>query len=236
MAKNEAAGLVGVFDHIGKRMNTSTKSNGKLALKAWVPPSLKALGAGPENIGTFGTPWYLRSMPAVSRSLCNHMPLWGTGHFVCGISQYAWLVSFPGQCILDLGEILEKGWEVTGALPKAEFQTFFAKNVFHHLVRPGSVAWIPYGHCDTIITLAGSEPADYLVLPYMSMALVDAMIPAVRTAVLQTFQRFQHSAVTKHDSWLTNGPAFVTWFQQGLEVPGGKAADIGDDSSDDKDA
>jgi hypothetical protein len=234
-AKNDAAGTVGVYDHIGKRLNSATKTTGALAACAWVPPSLKTLCAGPENLGTFGTPWFLRSEPAVSRSLCNHIPLWGTGHFVCGIAEYAWLVSYPGQCILDLGEILEKGWEVTSALPKAEFQTFFAKNVFHTLVRPGSVAWIPYGHCPTIISLSGTEACDYLVMPYMSMPLVDAMIPAVRTAVLKTFQRFQHSAATKHDSWLTNGPAFVTWFQAGLEYDKATLADTGEDSSDDRD-
>mgnify|MGYP007062768238 CR=1 FL=1 len=230
-ARNVDNGNIVTYDHMGKRLNTATKSIGALAAGGWVPASLKALGASPENVGTFGTPWYLRSEPAASRSQCNYIPLWGTGHFVCGIENYAWLVAYPGQCILDLGETLEKGWEVTSAWPKAEFQNFFAKNVFHHLVRPGSVAWIPYGHCETVITLSGKEACDYVVLPYMAMPLVEAMPMPLRCAVLQTFQRYLHSAVAKHDSWTTNGQAFVTWFEASIEAPA--LADTGaDDSSD----
>jgi hypothetical protein len=231
IARNEATGIVENYAHVGKRMNNATKSTGALAAGAWVPPSLKLLGAGPENGGTFGTPWFLRSLPAESRSQCNFMPLWGNGHFVCGIEEYAWLVSYPGQSILDLGEVLEKGWEVTSALPKAEFGNFFAKDVFHCLVRPGSVAWIPYGHCDTIISLSGTEPVDYLVLPYMSMPLVEAMPAVVRCAVLQTFQRYLHSAIAKHESWATNGPAYVIWFQASIPVTDRAAADSGENSS-----
>jgi hypothetical protein len=231
-AKAEEEGIVEAYAHIGKRLNNATKTTGKLAAGAWVPPSLKALSAGPENGGTFGTPWLLRSSAAQSRSLCSHIPLWGTGHFICGIEGYAWLVSYPAQCILDLGEVLEKGWEVTSALSKADFQTFFSKNVSHSLVRPGSVHWVPYGHCDTIISLAGNEPCDYIVLPYMAMPLVEAMVPAVRAAVLQTFQRFLHSTMSKHESWTTNGPAFVTWFQAGIECPEKHASDNGEESSD----
>lgn len=212
-------------------MNNATKTAGALAAGAWVPPSLKALGAVPENCGTFGTPWFLRTLPAEARSLCNYIPLWGTGHFVCGVDEYAWLVSYPGQAILDVGEILEKGWEVTGAMPKAEFASFFAKDVFHHLIRPGSVTWIPYGHCDTIISLSGKEACDYIVLPYMSMPLVEAMPSAVRGAVLQTFQRYLHSAVAKHQSWETNGPAFVTWFQASIAERGAAENGDGEDSS-----
>eukprot|EP00972_Heterocapsa_arctica_P012878 1892992-Heterocapsa_arctica.AAC.1 len=84
------------YGHMGKRMVDATKSTCALASGAWVPPSLKSLGAMPDNGGTFGTPWYLRSLPAMSMSHCNYIPLWGTGHFVCGIEEYAWLVSYPG--------------------------------------------------------------------------------------------------------------------------------------------
>lgn len=211
--------------HIGKPL---TKANMTMATggnDAWVPDVLKGLHALPENGGTFGTPWLLRTVAAQHRTGATLIPLWGVGHFVIGITGYAWLVQFPGQCVIDLGEPMENGWEVIGALPKADFGTFFNKKVFHSLVCPGSIAWVPYGHLDSLITLSGGA-ADYIVLPFCSMPLLNHMPMPVRAAVLATFQRYLHSCnVAKHVLWKTIGPAFVTWFGHGLPDPASEAGE-----------
>jgi hypothetical protein len=216
--------------HLGKpltRAGSLTRATGGKEL--WVPPGLKALHAVPENGGTFGAPWLLRTKAAACRTGPNLIPLWGVGHFVIGLKGYAWLVSIPVQEVIDLGEPLEKGWEVLGGFMKPDFNTFWQKHVFHTLVRPGSIAWVPYGHLDNLITLSG-QTADYIVVPYCSMAMVNAMEDQVRVAVLETFQRYFHSTISRHPIWRTIGPAFVTWFGNGLPelAADGEEADISD--------
>jgi hypothetical protein len=149
----------------------------------WVPERLGKIGL-PENVGTFGAPWIHHVACGSILNGPDNIPYSGFGQFVIGMQGAVWLICWPGKYATDIAMNLKGAFDQVGTHKKDDFTAFFKDNVFHCLIQKDTVAWIPYGHCSTLISLQGQEydSSYFLTVPYMCVGLLHKAPSAPRTA------------------------------------------------------
>jgi len=195
---------------------TVGKEGCKVNNHGWVPDGLKQIGL-PENVGTFGAPWMHYVACGAFLNSPEDMPFPGFGKFLIGMKGAFWLISWPGKHATDIAMPLEKAFDQVGMLKKDEFTAFFKNNVFHCLIQKDTVAWIPYSHCSTLISLQGQEhdTSIFLTVPYMSVGLLHKAPSAPRTEYGKIVEECCNtlSGTKKHQPF----SLFVAWFRASLE-------------------
>ena len=143
-----------------------------------------------------------------------------------------WLICWPGKYATDIAMSLKGAFDQVGAFKKDDFTAFFKDNVFHCLLQKDTVAWIPYGHCSTLISLQGQEndSSDFLLtVPYMSVGLLHKAPSAPRTA----FGKIVEECCDTLPSGSKQQQAvslFLAWFRSSLEEERNEEEDEQDES------
>ena len=180
-------------DSVTQKMNIGKDGCSVLDLH-WVPDSLKSTGS-PENLMGFGAP-HMHMFTTGSRKVGpEDIPFWGFSQFVVGITGACWLVSWPASYATDLSMKVEQLFDIVAHQKKEVFTSFFKNTAFHCLVKKDTVAWIPCGHCYTLIPLQGQERdlTVALTIPYMNVKLMQAADPVPLRAVRDVLQRHSTS-------------------------------------------
>lgn len=185
----------------------------------WVPPSLKELGALPESLGSFGSPWLLRNAMGSFRHGPIEIPFFGFGHFLLGLSGTVFVCAWPLSILTDLAVTPENGLETLAGMPKASFKAHMDGQCFHAVLHQGQCLWIPNGWGEVIVSLQDSLVSHCIVVPFMSDKLISPMKLAVRQASIACFCRWSSGA--SDDSalkkpWSDLCPAFLTWLRGNL--------------------
>ena len=142
-------------DSVTQKMNIGKDGCSVLDLH-WVPDSLKSTGS-PENLMGFGAPHMHMFITGTRKVGPEDIPFWGFSQFVVGITGACWLVSWPASYATDLSMKVEQLFDIVAHQKKEVFTSFFKNTAFHCLVKKDTVAWIPCGHCYTLIPLQGQE-------------------------------------------------------------------------------
>ena len=118
----------------------------------------------------------------------------------------------------DIALSLNKNFDDVGIFRKDEFIAFFKDNVLHCLIQKDTVAWIPYGHCSTLISLQGQEydSSGFLTVPYMCVGLLHKAPSAPRTAFGKIIEECCDTlpSGSKHQQAVS---LFLAWFRSSLE-------------------
>lgn len=207
-------------DSVTQKMNIGKDGCSVLGLH-WVPDSLKSTGS-PENLMGFGAPHMHMFITGSRKVGPEDIPFWGFSQFVVGITGACWLVSWPASFATDLSMSVESLFDTVGYQKKDVFTNFFKNAAFHCLVTRNTVAWVPCGHCFTLIPLQDQEHdrTVALTIPYLNVNLMhnSETVPlhAVRD-VLHKHRNSQHCM----DQAAKFHPAldqFLQWFRDSSKL------------------
>ena len=203
-----------------KKLNVGKDGCSMLELQ-WVPDSLKAIGQ-PENVMGCGAPHLHMFTTGCHKVGPKDIPFWGFSQFVLGISGACWLVSWPVSFATDLSMSVENLFDAVGYQKKDIFTNFFQNTAFHCLVTRNTVAWVPCGHCFTLIPLQDQEHdrTVALTIPYMNVNLMHnaetVPLHAVRDVIHQhrNSQHCMDQAAKFHPAL----DQFLQWFRDSSKL------------------
>ena len=176
----------------------------------WAPADLKASARLPESTSTFGTPWVMHNSAASCRYGPEEWPAIGCGGFLYCLEGKAFLLLWPMEFPAEVNVTYDQAWSFLGSMHPQQFNQFLNGQVYHCLLDPTEVAWIPYGWAAAAIALA-DEPYTALYLPYASTR----MLSEVQVHVLDHMA--EGTAVCINDDGLRQtqlgqiAPAYHSW-------------------------
>jgi hypothetical protein len=187
----------------------------------WVPDSLKAIGQ-PENVMGCGAPHLHMFTTGCHKVGPKDIPFWGFSQFILGISGACWLVSWPASFATDLSLPVESLFDIVAHQKKDVFTNFFQQKVFHCLLTRNTVAWVPCGHCFTLIPLQDQEHdrTVALTIPYLNVNLMHNAETVALHAVRDVIHKHRNSQHCM-DQAAKFHPAldqFLQWFRDSSKL------------------
>ena len=145
----------------------------------WIPHSLRGALITPEAVSSWGAPWIMRNEPAAARYGAQVWPVIGAGGFLLSLSGSTFVCAWPMKWTCSVNVCVTSAFGWVGSLDAKQFNAFFTSApVWHTLLDPTEVAWIPHGYSVVTMSLA-HEGSVALWVPYANATLMSIVDTAV---------------------------------------------------------